>query len=125
MGLQLVDATPISNSFEIPDCDLRRLPTRPGVSQMRLSLRIPAELAAAVGDAAREEGLREDAWIGLVVESERALRLAAPANSEAESLRAHLDEVAASRLPPSTERRRERAGLPPPYVIFAASKTPR
>jgi len=101
MGLQLVDTTPpISSSFEIPDCDLRRVPTRPGVSQMRLSLRIPAELAAAVGDAAREEGLREDAWIGLVVESERALRLAAPDGSEAEALSAHLDEVAASRLPP-------------------------
>ncbi|MGB7588980.1 MAG: hypothetical protein WBM00_09765, partial [Solirubrobacterales bacterium] len=79
MRLQLVDATPpVSDGFEIPDRDLRRLPTRPGVSQARLSLRIPAELAAAAADTAREEGLREDAWIGLVVESERALRLAAP-----------------------------------------------
>ena len=101
MRLQLVDATPpVTNSFEIPDCDLRRVPTRPGVSQTRLSLCIPAELAAAVGNAARKEGLREDAWIGLVVESERALHLAAPGDGEAKSLRTHLDEVAASRLPP-------------------------
>jgi hypothetical protein len=101
MRLRLVDATPpTSDGFDIPDRDLRRLPTRPGVSQERLSLCIPAALAAAVGDAARKESLREDVWIGLVVESERTLRLLAPGDDEAESLRAHLDEVAARPLPP-------------------------
>jgi hypothetical protein len=101
MRLKLVDMTPpISDGFDVPDRDLRQLPTRPGVSQERLSLRIPADLAEAVGDTAREEGLREDAWIGLVIESERALRLAAPSEVEGESLLAHLDEVAARPLPP-------------------------
>lgn len=101
MSLHLVKAAATTGeSFEAPERDLRRLPTRPGISQSLLALRVAARRAAAIGDAARHEGLREDAWIGVVVESERAVRLASPDDGAAEELRRYLDEVATSPLPP-------------------------
>jgi hypothetical protein len=101
MGLYLVNVeTPNRERFEAPERDLRRLPARPGVSQSTLTFKISAMLATAIGDAAREESFREDAWIGVVVESERAFRLAAQADGDVEDVRAHLDEVAARPLPP-------------------------
>lgn len=101
MSLYLIDVeSPNRERFEAPDRDLRRLPARPGVSQSALTFKISAMLAAAIGDAAREESFREDAWIGVVVESERAFRLAAQADGDVEGVRAHLDEVAARPLPP-------------------------
>lgn len=101
MSLYLVNAeSPNRERFEPPERDLRRLPTRPGVSQCALMLKIPATMAAAIGNAAREENFREDAWIGVVVESERAIRLAAQVDGDVEGVRAHLDGVAARPLPP-------------------------
>jgi hypothetical protein len=101
MSLYLVDVeSPHRERFEAPERDLRRLPARPGVSQSTLTFKIPAMLAASVGDVAREESFREDAWIGVVVESERAVRLAAQVDGDVEDVRAHLDEVAAKPLPP-------------------------
>lgn len=90
------------------------MPTRPGVSQTRLSLIIAAALAEAAGDVARQEGLREDAWIGVAVESERAVRLSAPDDASAEQLRAALDASAAIPLPPVP-------GLPVRVSDFAAA----
>jgi hypothetical protein len=101
MSLYLVDppsAPP--ERFEAPERDLRRLPARPGVSQFSLTFKVSAPLAIAIGEAAREEGFREDAWIGIVVESERAVRLAAQVDGDLEDVRAHLDEVAGKPLPP-------------------------
>jgi hypothetical protein len=101
MSLYLVDApSPPRERFEPTERDLRRLPARPGVSQVSLTFKVSAPLATAIGDAAREEGFREDAWIGVVVESERAVRLAAQIDDDAEDVRAYLDEVAAKPLPP-------------------------
>lgn len=100
MSLHLVDVEPRRERFEVPERDLRRLPTRPGVSQAPLTFKISAVLATAVGNAAREESFREDAWIGVVVESERAVRLAAQTDDDVEDLRTHLDEVAAKPLSP-------------------------
>jgi hypothetical protein len=101
MSLYLVDVEPPHRErFEAPQRDLRRLPARPGVSQSVLTLKISATLAAAIGDAASEESFREDAWIGVVVESERAVRLAAQVDGDVEEVRTHLDEIAARPLPP-------------------------
>ena len=101
MSLYLVDApSPPLERFEATERDLRRLPARPGVSQFSLTFKVSAPLATAIGDAAREEGFREDAWIGVVVESERAVRLAAQIDGNAEDVRTYLDEVAAKPLPP-------------------------
>lgn len=101
MSLYLVNApSPPLERFEATERDLRRLPARPGVSQFSLTFKVSAPLATAIGDAAREEGFREDAWIGVVVESERAVRLAAQINDDAEDVRAYLDEVSAKPLPP-------------------------
>ena len=101
MTLYLVDVElPRRERFEAPERNLRRLPARPGVSQSPLTFKISAKLATAVGNAAREKSFREDAWIGVVVESERAVRLAAQVDGDVEDLRTHLDEVAARPLPP-------------------------
>jgi len=101
MSLHLISATPAAGErFEAPERDLRRIPTRPGVSQSQLTFTIPPTLAAEIGDAARAEGFREDAWIGVVVESERAVRLATPVDGDSDGLRAHLDAVASRPLPP-------------------------
>lgn len=115
MNLQLVSSSPpSSDGFEIPKRDLRRMPTRPGVSQTRLSLTIAAALAEAAGDVAREEGLREDAWIGLAIESERAVRRLARDDASAARFRAVLDAAAANPLPPAP-------GLPVRASDFAAA----
>lgn len=115
MSLQLVSSSPpSSDGFEIPKRDLWRMPTRPGVSQTRLSLTIAAILAEAAGDVAREEGLREDAWIGLAVESERALRLLGLDDASGARFRAVLDAAAANPLPPVP-------GLPVRIRDFAAA----
>lgn|SRR6188474_72533 len=101
MNLYLIDVeSPTRKRFEAPERDLRRLPTRPGVSQSSLTFKVSGLLAAAIGDAAREESFREDAWIGVVVESERAVRLAAQVDDDVEDLLTHLDEVAARPLSP-------------------------
>jgi hypothetical protein len=101
MSLYLIDAeSPNRERFEAPERDLRRLPARPGVSQSSLTFKVSGLLAAAIGDAAREESFREDAWIGVVIESERAVRLAAQVDGDVEDVRTHLDEVAAKPLPP-------------------------
>jgi hypothetical protein len=101
MSLYLVDVqSPNRERFEAPERDLRRLPARPGVSQFSLTFKVSALLATAIEDAAREEGFREDAWIGVVVESERAVRLAAQMDGDLEDVRTHLDGVAAKPLSP-------------------------
>jgi hypothetical protein len=99
--LKLVEAAPPPpDAFEIPAVDLRKQPTRPGVTQTELKLQVSRRLAMAVGDLARSEGLREDAWIGLVVESERAVRLAAATDVDAAHVRQQLDAQAAYRAMP-------------------------
>lgn len=101
MSLYLISAAPTDGErFEAPARDLRRLPARPGVSQSPLTFKISTTLAAEIGDAARDESFREDAWIGVVVESERAVRLATPVDGDSAGVRTHLDEVAARPLPP-------------------------
>jgi hypothetical protein len=100
MRLHLVDTpSPPSDGYEIPERNLQVMPTRPGVSQSRLSLRIPASLTKAAGDRARRDGIREDAWIGIAVESERALDRTGARGLEREALRDYLDAVAARPLP--------------------------
>jgi hypothetical protein len=100
MALYLIDVeSPNRERFEAPERDLRRLPARPGVSQSSLTFKVSGLLATAIGDAAREESFREDAWIGIVIESERAVRLAAQVDGDVEDVRTHLDEVAAKPLP--------------------------
>ncbi len=117
MSLYLIDVeSPNHERFEAPERDLRRLPARPGVSQSSLTFKVSGLLATAIGDAAREESFREDAWIGIVIESERAVRLAAQADGDVGDVRTHLDEVAAKPLPPSPERRYGRAALPPRFA---------
>jgi hypothetical protein len=61
---------------------------------------VSSRLAATVGELARSEGLREDAWIGLAIESERAVRLAAATEADAAQLRQQLDELAQKRSVP-------------------------
>jgi len=101
MHLRLVEtAPPAPDAFEVPAVDLRKRPTRPGVTQAELTLRVSQHLAMAVGDLARSEGLREDAWIGLAIESERAVGQAAATESDAELLRGHLDTQAKERAMP-------------------------
>lgn len=101
MKLHLVAAASEQpEGFEVPERDLRTVPTRPGVSQSRLSLRLPADLAAVAADTAREEGLREDTWIGIAIESERALRAAGARGAEATALLSELDAAAGDPLPP-------------------------
>lgn len=117
MSLYLIDVeSPNRERFEVPERDLRRLPARPGVSQSSLTFKVSGLLAAAVGDAAREESFREDAWIGVVIESERAVRFAAQVDGDVEDVRTHLDEVAATPPSPSPERRYGRAALPPRFA---------
>lgn len=95
MHLRLVEtAPPAPDAFEIPAVDLRTRPTRPGVTQTGLTLRVSKDLAAKVGELARKEGLREDAWIGLAIESERAVRQTASTEADAARLRRQLDEEA-------------------------------
>jgi hypothetical protein len=101
MHLQLVKTVPpMPDAFEVPAVDLLRRPTRPGVTQAVLSLRVSSHLAAMVGELARTEGLREDAWIGLAIESERAVRLVTATAADAAQFRRRLDELSRERSVP-------------------------
>jgi hypothetical protein len=95
MHLRLIDSPPAPpDPFELPAVDLKTCPTRPGMTHSKIELRAPEGLALAAGELAVREGLREDCWIGLVIESERAVAQVARGATQSDSFRAQLDERA-------------------------------
>lgn len=99
--LRLVDfLPPPPPAFEREPIDLRRQPTRPGVTHSEIQLRLPVELATKVLANAAEERLPVAVWAGLVIESERALDQAQREGQQAEALRDELDRLARVQQPP-------------------------
>jgi hypothetical protein len=96
MPLRLVDSlAPSPQAFELAPFDLRRQATRPGVSHLEIDFDAPTVLAEAVRTIAAEEGLPDDVWVGLVIESERAVEVPCPDGST-EDFRGHLDDLAST-----------------------------
>jgi hypothetical protein len=97
MHLRLLQSSPVRpNPFDLPAVDLEACPTRPGMTHSKIELRTHEGLALAAGDLAEAEGLREDCWIGLAIESERAVLQAAGDEAESSLIRFQLDELARS-----------------------------
>jgi hypothetical protein len=95
MGLRLVHSIPPPPpAFELPRIDLERQPTRPGVTHTKIEFGAPAGLARQAMEIARQEGLPDPVWVGLVIESERVIRQACEDQHQAAELRGYLDRVA-------------------------------
>jgi hypothetical protein len=100
MSLHLVDSpAPPPPAFELPPLNLRRRATRPGASHLEISFASPASLTKAVRRIASEEGLPTEVWVGMAIESERAVEAARQAD-KGEELRGYLDDLAATPATP-------------------------
>jgi len=95
MRLRLVEPlSPRPPVFELAPVDLRRQPTRPGVTHSTIEFDGRRELALAAARISARAGLPSAVWIGLVIESERALGQLHGDQREAGKLRERLDELA-------------------------------
>lgn len=99
--LRLVDSpSPTPPAFERDPIELRRQPTRPGVTHSEIGLRLPVELATNVLVSAAEERIPVAVWIGFVIESERALNQARSEGQQVDALCDELDQLARVPQPP-------------------------
>lgn len=101
MTLRLVDSRPPPPpAFEREPIDLRRQPTRPGVTHSEIELRLPVDLATKVLASAAEERIPVAVWIALVIESGRALDQTWREGWQVEALCDELDQLARVSQPP-------------------------
>ena len=101
MSLHLIESPPPApQAFELTPIDLRRQPTRPGVTYSEIDFRVPIDLARTAVEIAADEGLQGSVWVGLVIESERIVGQACDGEHQAEKLRSYLDELARTPSPP-------------------------
>jgi len=78
MNLRLASAGPNPTAAFEPDAfNLAIQPTRPGTAHFELVVEVSRSLVEDVRQRAAQEGLKPETWAGLVIESERALRLVA------------------------------------------------
>jgi hypothetical protein len=102
MTLRLIASasTAEPSAFDLPPYQLSRQPTRPGVSHTEIPLKLPDAVVEAVVPLAASDGVPTAVWLGLAVESERAiagLGLSGPASA---GLRSQLDDFAARPIDP-------------------------
>jgi len=99
--LRLVEsAPPPPPAFEREPIDLRRQPIRPGVTHSEIELRLPVDLGVKVSASATEERIPVAVWIGLVIESTRALDQARREGQRIGALDDELDQLARVPQPP-------------------------
>lgn len=102
MSLRLIASAPTAepSGFDLPPYELSRLPTRPGVSHTEIPLKLPDAVAEAAVSLAASAGLPTVVWLGLAVESERAIAGLGLSHPASAALRSQLDTLAAGPIDP-------------------------